>query len=39
MTYDKEFEEWYNKDARYNGDIQACMHDAWQAAQIGRAHV
>jgi hypothetical protein len=33
MTYDKEFEEWYNKEARYNGDIQACMHDAWQAAR------
>jgi len=33
MTYDKEFEEWYKKDARYYGDIQACMYAAWQAAR------
>lgn len=33
MTYDKEFEEWYKKEARYYGDIQACMYAAWQAAR------
>ncbi len=33
MKYDKEFEEWYKKEAGYSGDIQACMYSAWQAAR------